>query len=159
MIHTTKQEGETKKTISNDEGEIDNEPVAKKSKYELGLEEHPLDKDPTFYGLLDAQSALDIDYLTVVAETEPSESLNFLLSSMDIISSKEQEIIQDPMPNQTCQTLKSPDQEFLKHQTLSEQLNFIEKQNGTIREARNISFEQMSNISTSIDTVQSNLQY
>lgn len=78
---------------------------------------------------------------------------------MDIISSKEQEIIQDPMPNQTCQTLKSPDQEFLKHQTLSEQLNFIEKQNGTIREAQNISFEQMSNISTSIDTVQSNLQY
>lgn len=36
---------ETKKTISNDEGEIDNEPVAKKSKYELGLEEHPLDSD------------------------------------------------------------------------------------------------------------------
>lgn len=34
---------ETNKTISNDEGEIDNEPVAKKSKYELGLEEHPLD--------------------------------------------------------------------------------------------------------------------
>ena len=119
------------------------------------------DEDPSFYGLQDhAQSALDHDYhVQVVAE--PYENMNFFQSSMDscTYTSKEQEIIQDPMPNLTCQTLQPPDQEFSKHQTLSEQLDFIEKQNGTILEAQNIAFEQISNISISMDTVQSNLQY